>query len=319
MSDAPLFHDIAKGPPNGRAFWRTTSDGVRVRVAHWARLENTDSQGTVLLFPGRTEYIEKYGLTAAELAAKGFDTLVIDWRGQGLSDRPDEERALGHVDHFDEYQLDLAEMTALAGELDLPRPFTLLAHSMGGCIGLRALHNGLDVVGACFSGPMWGIEMSGHLRPMAWGFSWALHRTPWKMALSPGTTRKTYVLAEPFQDNMLTTQPDMWAMMQDQAKQHPELTLGGPTASWLYAALTEMRALARLPAPNLPAVTWLGTNERIVEKEPIHDLMARWPNGRLEVMQGLEHEIVMEGPSVREQVYASIMDLAQGEPVTSSA
>lgn len=319
MSDAPLFNDIAKGPPGGRAFWRMASDGVRVRLAHWPRPDGSPRRGTVLLFPGRTEYIEKYGLIAAELAERGFDTLTIDWRGQGLADRPDNERALGHVDHFDEYQLDLAQMMALATELDLPRPFTMLAHSMGGCIGLRALHNGLEVAGACFSAPMWGIILSKPVRPLAWGFSWALHRSPWKLALSPGTARQTYVLAEPFDDNMLTTNAQMWDMMRDQAKAHPELTLGGPTAGWLFAALTEMRELASMAAPNVPAVTWLGTNERIVEPAPIHALMARWPNGRLEILQGFQHEVIMEAPEVRSRVYTSIEDLAQGRKTTSAA
>ncbi|WP_371168890.1 alpha/beta fold hydrolase [Aliiroseovarius sp. 2305UL8-7] len=315
MQDAPLFNDIANGPPGGRAVWRSTSDGVRIRVAHWPRKadtpENGIGNGTVLLFPGRTEYVEKYGLNASELTARGFDVLCIDWRGQGLSDRPDEERVLGHVGHFDEYQLDLAEMIALAQELSLPRPFTLLGHSMGGCIGLRALHNGLDVSGACFSGPMWGIVMSPAIRPVAWGSSWAMHQTPLKMTLAPGTKRQTYVLAEPFKDNMLTTQIDMWKAMQMQAVAHPELTLGGPTMGWLYAALTEMRELAQMPAPSVPAVTLLGSNERIVEMDPIHALMDRWPNGRLEVLDGLEHEVLMEAPEIRERVYASIEALSQ--------
>ncbi|WP_289041661.1 alpha/beta hydrolase [uncultured Aliiroseovarius sp.] len=319
MTDAPLFHDIAHAPPGGLAFWRVTSDGVRVRLAHWPRADGTKSRGTILLLPGRTEYIEKYGLNAAELAARGFDTLTIDWRGQGLADRPDAERVLGHVGHFDEYQRDLDAMMAQARDLDLPRPFTMLAHSMGGCIGVRALHNGLDVVGACFSAPMWGIILSKPLRPMAWGFSWALHWSPWKMTLSPGTARETYVLAEPFEGNMLTTDRTMWTMMQQQAKAHPELTLGGPTAGWLFAALTEMHALARLPVPNVPAVTWLGSNERIVESVPIHRLMADWPKGRLEVLRDREHEVLMEDPTVRGQVYASIEELARGRSKATSA
>ena len=318
-SDAPLFNDCAKGPPNGRAFWCTASDGVRVRVAHWPRAKESDVQGTILLFPGRTEYVEKYGLTASELSAKGFDILTIDWRGQGLSDRPDDDRVLGHVGHFDEYQLDLAAMMALGQSLDLPRPFTLLGHSMGGCIGLRALHEGLDVVGACFSAPMWGIVLAKPLRPIAWGFSWALHQTPWKLTLSPGTVRETYVKAEPFENNMLTTDRGMWAYMQDQATTHPELTLGGPTAGWLFAALSEMRELSHMPAPNIPAVTWLGTNERIVESEPIHDLMARWPDGKLNVVQNREHEMLMEEPALRGQVYASIELLAAGRKATTAA
>lgn len=309
-SDAPLFEEIAQGPANGRAFWRETSDRVRIRLGYWPAVQDARTAGTVLLFPGRTEYIEKYGLIAAELAERGFGTLCIDWRGQGLSDRVDQDRLLGHVGRFSEYQLDVAAMMALAEDLDLPRPYLLLGHSMGGCIGLRALHDGLEVQGACFSAPMWGISISTVLRPIAWGVSWALHHTPWKLMLTPGTARKTYVDIQPFDDNMLTTDPEMYALMQLQASAHPELTLGGPTAGWLYAALRETTDLMRLPTPNTQTVTFLGTQERIVEPEPIHELMARWPNGRLKVMQGCEHEVLMEAGPIRAKVYDAICQLA---------
>lgn len=318
-SDAPLFDDIALGPAGGRAFWRQASDGMRIRLAHWPASDKNAAAGTVLLFPGRTEYIEKYGLIAAELADQGFDTLTIDWRGQGLSDRADQDRVLGHVGNFSEYQLDLAAMMALANELDLPRPFILLGHSMGGCIGLRALHEGLDVKGACFSAPMWGITMASALRPFAWGISWALHQTPWKLMRTPRTTRETYVDIQPFEDNMLTTDPEMYALMQHQARTHPELTLGGPTAGWLYAALREITDLMRMPAPSTQAVTFLGTQERIVEPGPIHALMSRWSNGRLHLMPGCEHEVLMEAKPQRGQVYDALRLLAHADDTQNAA
>ena len=56
-ASAPLFTDIHPGPTGGEAFWAQTSDGVQIRVAHWP---TENAKGTVLMFPGRTEYIEKY-------------------------------------------------------------------------------------------------------------------------------------------------------------------------------------------------------------------------------------------------------------------
>ena len=68
----------------GAAFWLTAADGVRLRVGLWS---HPGAQGTVLLLPGRTEYVEKYGRAAADLRSRGYATLAIDWRGQGLADR----------------------------------------------------------------------------------------------------------------------------------------------------------------------------------------------------------------------------------------
>lgn len=75
MHDAPLFADVADGPEDGVAWWLTAEDGVRLRVGLWNRAA---SRGTVLLFPGRTEYIEKYGRAARALADRGHATLAID-------------------------------------------------------------------------------------------------------------------------------------------------------------------------------------------------------------------------------------------------
>ena len=118
MKNAPLFSDIADGPDDGQAWWLTADDGVRIRVAAWAR---EAPRGTVLLFPGRTEYIEKYGRTARDLAENGYATLAIDWRGQGLAERLVDDAMAGHVLHFSDYQRDVAAMVEAAETLDLPK------------------------------------------------------------------------------------------------------------------------------------------------------------------------------------------------------
>ena len=86
------------------------ADGVKVRAAHWA---TSGDRGTIFVFPGRTEYIEKYGKDADELLSRGLATLVIDWRGQGLADRLIDNTDLGHVGQFTDYQRDVAAMVEL--------------------------------------------------------------------------------------------------------------------------------------------------------------------------------------------------------------
>jgi alpha-beta hydrolase superfamily lysophospholipase len=92
--------------------------------------------------------------------AKGYTVVAFDWRGQGLADRPQHRRDMGHVTSFDEYRQDVPPSASALEALDLPGPYHLIAHSMGGAIGLRALHDGLPVTAAAFSGPMWGIQMT---------------------------------------------------------------------------------------------------------------------------------------------------------------
>ena len=302
---APLHADLAEGPDGGRAFWLRTSDGVRLRAAHWPG----GTAGTVLLFPGRTEYVEKYGRAAADLAARGYQTLAIDWRGQGLADRALRDPMVGHVGHFDEYQRDVAALLELARALDLPRPYHLMAHSMGGCIGLRAVMDGLPVASAAFSAPMWGILMSAAARPAAVALSTLSRLVGASGRFTPGTGRVTYVAEAPFAGNVLTTDPEMFGWMKAQVAARPELALGGPSLGWLYAALGECARLARRPAPDLPAICALGTAEKVVDPAPIHLRMATWPKGQLDLYPGAEHEVIMETPEVRGQFFDRAVEM----------
>ncbi|WP_297769900.1 alpha/beta hydrolase [uncultured Roseovarius sp.] len=303
MHEAPLFTDLADGPEGGAAWWLNAADGVRIRIGLW----NRDApNGTVLLFPGRTEYIEKYGRAAASFAACGYATLALDWRGQGLADRLAEDRMSGHVHDFADYQLDVAAMMEAAQRLDLPRPWHLLAHSMGGCIGLRAVMQGLAVQSCAFSGPMWGIQMTDALRPFAWSLSWGSRQLGMDHFYAPGTVGEHYVLTEPFASNKLTNDSGMYDYMGNQLRAHPELGIGGPSLRWLHEALRETRDLSHLPSPGMPCLTILGEDEQIVDIGRVEDRMARWPGGHLEMVPHGRHETLMDAPEMRDPLFRTL-------------
>lgn len=297
MSAAPLFADVAEGPADGRAVWLKAADGVRIRAAVW---NATGARGTVILLPGRSEYVEKYGRTAAGLAAAGYATLAVDWRGQGLSDRPMRNRSVGHVGDFAEYQADMAAVLEFATKAEVPQPCYLMAHSMGGCIGLRGLMAGLPVRAAVFTAPMWGILLPKGAGPVVRAVTTAAGWVGFDHLRMPTTPVRTLVLDVPFEGNNLTTDQGMWDFMRAQALTHPELTLAGPSLGWMRAALRECAALARLPSPACPMLCAVGSLERIVEMPPITDRLARWPGAKLDVYDGAEHEVLMERPALRD-------------------
>lgn len=299
MTDAPFHANLADGPPGGRAVWLRTSDDVRIRAGIWRGGE----KGTVVLLPGRTEYIEKYGRAAADLVARGWSVISVDWRGQGLSDRVFADRMVGHVQHFDQFQRDLDAVLACAKAEGLPGPMMLMSHSMGGCIALRALTRDLGFRAAAFSAPMWGILIVAWLRPVAEVISTLAGPFGQTHRYAPGTGAKTYVLEAAFEGNVLTTDRPMWDYMKAQATAHPEMSLGGPSIGWLRAALNECASLAMLPPPDLPAVCALGTAEKVVDPAPVHLRMAGWAKGALDLYPGAEHEIIMEKPSDRARFF----------------
>lgn len=299
MEAAPLYTDLAEGPDGGVANWLTTSDGTKIRVAHWAG----GTKGTVLIFPGRTEYIEKYGRAAGEFLNRGYGALVIDWRGQGLADRLSEDGMVGHVRKFSDYQLDVAAVVEFATAQNLPKPWFLMAHSMGGCIGLRALQDGLDVKAAAFSAPMWGIKMEWYLRPFAWVLSTLAPLFGKSENYAPGTKPESYVLTAPFADNCLTGDEDMWKYMKSHVTEVERFGLGGPSLRWLFGALVETKRLRMMAPPSTPCVTFLGTDETVVPKGAIHKIMSRWKIGDLHIVDKARHEFPMETVAIRKQFF----------------
>lgn len=294
MTPAPFHAHLADGPSDPHCVW-AQAGSVRIRLGWW----NSGRKGTVLLLPGRTEYIEKYGRAARDLLAHDYSVMVVDWRGQGLADRLLSDPLVGHVDSFAEYQEDLDAMLAMAAEAALPRPWFLMAHSMGGCIGLRALMRGVPVQAAVFSAPMWGISMAAWLRPFASVVAMVAPQIGLGARFTPTTGPQSYLLQVPFEGNVLTTDRTMWDYMRDQVLAVPEFGLGGPSLTWFGAALQECAALAARPAPTLPTICGLGTAEKVVDVPPIHLRMAGWVNGQLDLYPGAEHEVLMEGPAVR--------------------
>lgn len=305
MEPAPLYCDPAEVPPGGRAVWLRADDGVRLRAAHWAFAGGGSARGTVLVLPGRTECIEKYGPTVADLVAGGFDAVVLDNRGQGLADRPLADRMVGHIRDFADYQRDL---NALRPMLDgLPKPLFLLGHSMGGAIGFRALATGFPVLRAAFSAPMWGIRFSPGLGVIAVALARVSGALGRGTAYAPTTGPVPYVIAAPFEDNTLTSHRPTWDWMRAQLTAHPELQLGGPSMDWLAAAVAETRWIARQPAPRAPALTLLGSAERIVETASVTARMRGWPGGQLVLLPGAQHETLMEAPAIRAEAIRAIV------------
>ncbi|MEL6647403.1 MAG: alpha/beta hydrolase [Pseudomonadota bacterium] len=307
MSDAaPYFAEIVPEGSKPEAHWITAKDGVRLRVGVWHAHAKT-SKGTLLLFPGRTEYIEKYAPVARDMDGHGISTIAIDWRGQGISDRLIPDPLPGHVETFSDYQMDVAAMLDLATALNLPHPWFMLGHSMGGAIALRAVMEGAPVNAVAFSGPMWGISASPVLRPVMWTLS-TLSRFVGLSHRYPPTTSgpRPYPLAEEFDKNGLTRDAAMYQLMRDQFTARPELKVGAPTLNWLYEALCETRKLSGRASPDLPCLTIMGSEEAIVDQARVKDRMERWPASKLHLEPGGRHELLMEDTATRQRLTAMI-------------
>ncbi|MEL6645365.1 MAG: alpha/beta hydrolase [Pseudomonadota bacterium] len=304
MKNAPFFPDLAEGPEGGTALWARADDGVNLRIGLWPG----GTRGTVFVFPGRSEYVEKYGRVARDLAGDGWSVLAIDWRGQGLSDRLLDDVNTGHVRRFRDYQRDVAAAIAMAEAHGFPKPWHMLAHSMGGCIGLRTLTGTHPFQSAAFSAPMWGILIAPALQavsrvvPRMASLLGAGHR------YAPTTDGGSYLLKNGFDDNMLTTDRDHWDYMVRHVKKQPGFRLGGPSLTWLAEALSETRRLQAARCPDVPVRIGIAAREKIVDNAAAEAMAKGWANAALTVYDGAEHELLMERPQVRDRFLGEIKD-----------
>lgn len=301
--EAPLHLNIADAPDDGRAFWARTSDGVRIRFAVWP-----STQDFVLIYPGRTEYIEKYGRVISKLRARGFGVVILDWRNQGLSDRAAQT---GHVGDYTEYQADIASVLSAPEIANMTTPPHLLSHSMGGLIALRSLKNGLDVKSAVFSAPMWGMGLDPMLRDLLKGLSSCATKIgmgKWKIW---GAKRGSYIREADPENNSLTGNPQTALWIQSQLTEHPELALGGPSWAWLHASHREIKALKDFDVPNLPTLTILGSAEEVVDPKAVTERVLAPKNGQLMICEKAKHEVLMETPPIQKEVWAAMDDLWQ--------
>jgi lysophospholipase len=287
---APLYPCDA--PEGGRALWLRAPDGVRLRVASWE-----GSRGQVLILPGRTEYIEKYGQVVAALAARGWGAVVLDWRGQGLSDRLHRDSRLGHIPRFDDYLLDIDSLRAA-----FPAPMPVLCHSMGGCITLRALMRGWRPPAVAFCAPMWGLALSPGLQAVVQGLARAAGLLRLDAAYAPSTGPDFGPLSMAFDTNPLTRDAAQFARMKRQLADHPDLIIGGPSLRWMAQARAGMSGLG--PVPQVPALIGIAAQDQVVCAPAIRALVARWQGVAVAEYAGAGHELLMESPAVRDDFLA---------------
>lgn len=296
-------------PPDGaEEHWLEGRGGVKVRVLT-APSARGDPRGTVIIAPGRTEFIEKYFEVIRELQARGFAVFCIDWRGQGLSGREVENSLKGHFVSFDDPVNDLSTALKLLTDR-LPRPYIGLAHSMGGAILLRALMTRrIELDAAAFSAPMFGIQGLSDFAKKYVRFMVSLGAGG---TFAPGVEKKWK--RENFKKNPVTHDKARHDRCQGLIAEEPRLALAGPTVGWVSAAsdATEaFRTQGALAHVRIPVLIATAGEEQLVDNASHEIVVHELPDVRHVTIEGAKHEILMETDAIRQQFWDAFDQLVE--------
>jgi lysophospholipase len=283
-----------------------TPDGVLLRFARWPA-PATGRKGTVCLFNGRIEFIEKYFEVVRDLMARGFSVATLDWRGQGLSGRMLRDPRKGHVTRFSDYDIDLASFMKEVVLPDCPPPYFALAHSMGATVMIRAAARGerwFDRM--MLSAPM--IKLANiPMLPVMPAVARTLRLAGFGGAYIPGGGPDCAASA-PFLDNPVTSDPIRHARTAAIVEAEPALALGAPTIAWADAALRAMADFSR-PAFAMrlrqPILIVACGRDRLVSTTATEAFGSRLPAGSYLVVHGSQHEVMMELDLYRSQFWAA--------------
>lgn len=277
-------------------------DGRRLRAATFPC--PSAPRGTVAVFQGHNEFLEKYFETIEDLRKRGFDVVALDWRGQAGSERELDDPRKGHIDDFSQYQRDLdvffSEVLA-----PRPQPWFALAHSMGAAIMLDHAHSARPPFERmALVAPMIDLHDLRFPRGARW-----LADTLDMLGLGgryiPFGKSQSF-LEGPFEGNKLTTDPVRFARNAQIVAAAPGLVIGDPTIGWVNAAF---RLMKRFEAPEYPReirtpiLSFTVGREQIVSNAAIERFTQNLNNAARINVPGAKHELLMERDDCRDQFW----------------
>ena len=282
-----------------------TPDGAALRFARFD--PPPGRKGTLCLFHGRAEFIEKYFEIVQEARERGFAVATLDWRGQGLSQRALRDRRKGHILDFTEYEIDLETFMKEIVLPDCPPPFYALAHSMGANVLMRAaFRNRRWFDRVVLTAPMIDLNLVGMPR-LARATTRMMRLMGMGSSYIPGGGA-TAMASQPFAGNPLTSDPVRYARTGAIIETEPSLGLGSPTIAWLGAAFQAMTDFADPVVPSKirqPLLFLAAGHDVIVSTKAIEQFAIRLRAGAHLIIPGARHEILMEQDRFRAQFWAA--------------
>jgi lysophospholipase len=292
-----------------------TADGALLRFARFD--PPAGRKGTLVVLQGRAEFIEKYFEVVHDARARGFAVALLDWRGQGLSERGLANPRKGHVHDFTEYDRDLEAFVKEIVLPDCPAPYYALGHSMGAAVLIRSVQHGRR----WFDRIVLSAQMISLARAAGRPYARLTARFFRLMGMGgsyiPGGGG-TPINTLPFVGNRLTSDPVRYARTSTIIEAEPSLAVGSPTVAWIdsaFRAMTEFADPTYAHRLRQPLLLVAAGQDQIVSTHATGAFAVRLRAGSHLVIPGARHELLMEQDRYREQFWAAFDAFVPGTPM----
>ncbi len=284
-----------------------THDGLKIRFDTYACGTET-CRGMVVLLGGRSEFIEKYRETVDQLLARRLDVVTFDWRGQGLSDRLLPNRFKGYVASYEDYLKDLTCFMDRHVLQKAHKPVIMLAHSMGGHIALRYLHDHPGRVEKAvltsplinIAGPVLLTKTMKMIVKIAVKYGFKKHYATRANNFDP--SKKC------FAGNRLTRDPYRFQQTIQMIVDNPDVAIGGVTFGWLDATFDSIQQMMADGYPEsiaTPVKIISAGGDEIVSIAAQKKICQRLPNCDFVMIPDALHELLIEKDTVLEKFWTT--------------
>ncbi len=287
--------------------WRWHSfERVKGRRIRFGSIFPQDSipDAIIVCLQGLGEFSEKYFELARWCSENNLAFWIMDWAGQGKSSRYLKNPQKRHSAGFDEDIKDLHYLIMEYIKHSSVHPdkgriaLAMIAHSMGGNIGLRYLQEYPDMFEcAAFSAPMTGIK--------------AFEKYPQKIAYTATSlfslfAGKSYIFGggdwnkgtlkyQLSSDSVRSLINDQWF------EKNPDLRCGDITFGWLHEAQKScMKLQKKFTDIKTPCLFAIPEHEELVDNNMTGKIVSRMKNADIIDYYESFHEILMEKDHIRD-------------------
>jgi len=283
--------------------WGSFANAKGADIRYGSLKADGESKGTIVMLPGFRESVEKYFETAQEMKERGFDVWIMDWRGQGGSERylQDNPQKMHH-EGYDEQIETLHQFTQTVVDKAPSGPMMMVAHSMGAHIGLRYLkeHEGV-FDSAILTAPMLDINTGTLPKPLARQMAKFAKAGNYLDKYIPGGSDWSEE-KNAFKDNNKTGDEARFKSTLDLVRTNPDLKTGDPTYGWVYHSFQSIDILNQedyLKGIKTPILLQISEHENVVDKPAQERAAGLLPNCKRVDIPGAQHEIWQESDALR--------------------